>query len=188
MNEKNCYRLSGTGLLVIYCHIQHPASTFLKCKSSSLLSNSKAKTSLSFSCRSNCSLQAITCNFTALNCPHRMDSAGIAIDTFSVDDFVMIEQEDSLEAAAEKDHLDAISGNIEDLSDELRHISLSIHDKPELQFKEYHAHRVLTEYLKKQDGWNVTPSAYDIETAFVAVYDSGKKGPVVSFNAEYGAM
>ena len=82
--------------------------------------------------------------------------------------------------------LDDISDHVESLSSNLRNISLSIHDNPELQFKEFHAHKVLTEYLSKQDGWEVTSSAYGIETAFVAVYDSGKKGPVVSFNAEYG--
>lgn len=103
------------------------------------------------------------------------------------DDFVMVEQEDLSVEEETKDYLDSISTHIEGLSHDLRHISLSIHDNPELQFKEYHAHHVLTEYLKKQDGWRVTPSAYDIKTAFVAVYDSGTDGPVVSFNAEYGA-
>lgn len=34
----------------------------------------------------------------------------------------------------------------------------------------------------------MTPSAYDIPTAFVAVFDSGRRGPVVSFNAEYGEL
>jgi metal-dependent amidase/aminoacylase/carboxypeptidase family protein len=101
------------------------------------------------------------------------------------EDFVMVEHTDIPNVAASKDYLKVIDEHIESLSDDLRHISLSIHDNPELQFKEYHAHRVLTEYLKKQD-WKVTPSAYGIETAFVAVYETGKKGPVVSFNAEYG--
>ena len=101
-------------------------------------------------------------------------------------DFVMIEGGDAEEAPAANDYLDSISNHVENLSSDLRHISLSIHDHPELQFKEYHAHRVLTEYLQMQDGWKVTPSAYGIETAFVAVYDRRKKGPVVSFNAEYG--
>jgi metal-dependent amidase/aminoacylase/carboxypeptidase family protein len=100
-------------------------------------------------------------------------------------DFVMIESTDIPNVAASKDYLKVIDEHIESLNDDLRHISLAIHDNPELQYKEYHAHKVLTEYLKKQD-WKVTPSAYGIETAFVAVYDTGKKGPVVSFNAEYG--
>ncbi len=83
-------------------------------------------------------------------------------------------------------YLDAISKHIEHLSDDLRTISLGIHDNPELQYKEFHAHHVLTEYLGKQDGCEVTQSAYGIQTAFVATFNSGKKGPTVSFNAEYG--
>ena len=101
-------------------------------------------------------------------------------------DFVMVDG--SAETSLSNGYLDLISQYIEDLSEDLREISLSIHDNPELQYKEYHAHRLLTEYLKKQDGWNVTPSAYGIETAFVASFDSGDKGPVVSFNAEYDAL
>ncbi|KAK3706098.1 hypothetical protein LTR37_012925 [Vermiconidia calcicola] len=101
---------------------------------------------------------------------------------------VMVGKEDFGESNGGNDYLDSISSHVEELSSDLRSISLDIHDHPELQYKEYHAHRVLTEYLKKQHGWNVTPSAYNIETAFVAVYDTGKKGPVVSFNAEYDAL
>ena len=84
------------------------------------------------------------------------------------------------------DYLDSVARYIDSVSSSLRAISLEIHDHPELQYKEYHAHRVLTEFLEKQQGWQVTPSAYGIQTAFVAVYDSGTKGPTVSFNAEYG--
>ena len=89
---------------------------------------------------------------------------------------------------AAPDYLDLVSQCIESMSSSLRTISLEIHDHPELQYKEYNAHRVLTEFLQKQDGWRVTPSAYGIQTAFVAVYDSGFKGPTVSFNAEYDAL
>lgn len=101
------------------------------------------------------------------------------------DDYVMVEKAATPDMAGSKEYLDTIDKHIESLSDDLRKISISIHDNPELQYKEFHAHKVLTEYLKKQE-WKVTPSAYGIETAFVAVYDTGRKGPVVSFNAEYG--
>lgn len=102
------------------------------------------------------------------------------------DDFVMVDPNECSINTSQPDYLDSISKYIEDISYELREISLSIHDTPELQYKEYHAHKVLTEYLKGQDGWKVTPSAYGIDTAFVASFDSGKSGPTVSFNAEYG--
>lgn len=72
------------------------------------------------------------------------------------------------------------------ISKELRRISLIIHDNPELNFEEFIAHKALTDFMRKQEGWKVTPSAYDIPTAFIAVYDSGKPGPVISYNAEYG--
>jgi metal-dependent amidase/aminoacylase/carboxypeptidase family protein len=85
-------------------------------------------------------------------------------------------------------YLADISKHVEHLGRDLRQVSLKIHDDPELQYREVHAHRVLTQYLRRQKGWKVTPSAYGILTAFVAVFDSGKPGPVVSFNAEYDAL
>jgi len=84
------------------------------------------------------------------------------------------------------DFIPFISSYIDALSSTLRPLSLKIHDNPELNFKEYIAHETLTKFLKTRKGWRVTPSAYGIETAFVAVFDSGREGPVVSYNAEYG--
>jgi hypothetical protein len=104
--------------------------------------------------------------------------AAIASDHSIGDDFVMIEGADNDELWS--DHLSAISDFVDELSQDVRTISLEIHDHPELQYKEHHAHKVLTEYLRIQSGWSVTPSAYGIETAFVATYDSKKAGPVVS--------
>ena len=101
--------------------------------------------------------------------------------------YVMVESERD-GAASVPDYLDAIASEIDDLSADARDISLEIHDHPELQYKEYHAHKVLTEFLDQQHGWKVTPHAYGIETAFVAVFESGSSGPVVSFNAEYGTL
>jgi hypothetical protein len=83
-----------------------------------------------------------------------------------------------------------VSEHIDSLSKSLRVLSLDIHDHPEIRNKEFHAHEILTSFIKEQKGqdWIVTPSAYDIPTAFVAVFDSGGRGPVVSFNAEYGEL
>lgn len=92
------------------------------------------------------------------------------------------------EDAADTDYLNSISEYVDaTLSSSLRSLSLDIHDHPELQYKERHAHKVLTEFLSGWEGWTVSPSCYSIATAFVAVWNSGRKGPVVSFNAEYGA-
>ncbi|KAI7380534.1 hypothetical protein KC336_g18972, partial [Hortaea werneckii] len=98
--------------------------------------------------------------------------------------FVMVERDASLPPGGD-DLLPTISQYVDSWSDELRTISLTIHDDPELQYKEHHAHAVLTKYLNQKPGWVVTPSCYGIDTAFMAVYDSGKTGPTVSFNAEY---
>lgn len=81
-----------------------------------------------------------------------------------------------------------VTAYIDGITDELRTISLSIHDNPEQRFKERHAHALLTSYLQKQPGWTVTPSAYGLETAFVAVFNGRKARPVVSFNADYGML
>lgn len=81
-----------------------------------------------------------------------------------------------------------IESHIQSLTHRLREISISIHDNPELRYKELHAHEVLTNFIEEQRGWQVTKSAYGIATAFAATFDGGRDGPVVSFNAEYGAF
>jgi len=77
---------------------------------------------------------------------------------------------------------------IDDKSAELRSISLKIHEKPELAYEETFAHKLLVDYLTSQ-GFKVTPSAFGLETAFVAEFSSkGGQGRVVSFNSEYDAL
>ncbi|CAK1355300.1 unnamed protein product [Cercospora beticola] len=85
-------------------------------------------------------------------------------------------------------YLDSISHHVELLSTALRHVSLKIHDNPELQYREYLAHETITAFVAEYPGWNVTRSAFEIPTAFMAVFDSGRSGPAVSFNAEYDAL
>lgn len=86
----------------------------------------------------------------------------------------------------EPQFLDPISQAVDSLLEEFWPINKKIHDNPERGFKEFIAHDVLTRFMKSQSGWVVTPSAYGMETAWVAVFDTGKRGPVVSFNAEMG--
>lgn len=85
-------------------------------------------------------------------------------------------------------YMSEIDEHIDTLQDALWPLNKFIHRNPELAFKEYKAHDALTEFMSSQDGWEVTPSAYGIQTAWTAVYDTGKKGPVVSFNAEMGTQ
>ena len=76
---------------------------------------------------------------------------------------------------------------IESIEESLWGLNRFIHANPELAFQEHKTHRALTEFMRSQgDDWRVTPSAYGMKTAWVAVYDSGQQGPVVSFNVEMG--
>lgn len=88
----------------------------------------------------------------------------------------------------EPQFLDAISHAVDNLLEEFWPINKKIHDNPERGFKEFIAHDALTRFMKSQSGWVVTPSAYGMETAWVAVFDTGKRGPVVSFNAEMDCL
>lgn len=74
---------------------------------------------------------------------------------------------------------------IEAADADLRAISLSIHSRPELNFEEHHAHGVLTKYLEGQ-GFDVTPGAFGMPTAFSAVAGSGS--PRVAILCEYDAL
>lgn len=85
-------------------------------------------------------------------------------------------------------YLDDISAYVDSIADRLWIVNQKIHDNPELGYKEYIAHEALTAFMRSYHGWEVTPSAYGLETAWFAVYDTGKKGPVVSFNAEMDAL
>ena len=63
-------------------------------------------------------------------------------------------------------NLDFVSAKIDSLSTDLRGISLKIHDNPELNYKEFVAHDILTSYLEAQHRWKVTRSLYGIENGF----------------------
>lgn len=105
-----------------------------------------------------------------------------------IDDFVIINHEDTYEVTddAPPSSLDDISLAVDNLTDVLWPVNKKIHDNPETGFKEFIAHETLTTFMKSRPGWKVTPSAYGMATAWVAVFDTGRKGPVVSYNVEMG--
>lgn len=109
-------------------------------------------------------------------------------ETMEEDDYVLVclcdVQDDTMESRPK--YLADVNDFVENISSELWVINKKIHDNPELGYEEYKAHALLTTFLKSKKGWNVTTSAYGMDTAWVAVYDSGEKGPVVSFNVEMG--
>jgi amidohydrolase len=84
------------------------------------------------------------------------------------------------------DPLSDIDRSIKSLSISLWPLNEFIHENPELAFEEHKAHDALTGFMRLHKGWKVTPSAYGMKTAWLAIYDSGKAGPVVSFNVEMG--
>ena len=85
-------------------------------------------------------------------------------------------------------YLSEISTYVESLQSVLWSLNSFIHSHPELAFKEYQAHNALTSFMGRQPNWAVTKSAYGLETAWEAVYESGQLGPAVSFNVEMGTL
>lgn len=85
-------------------------------------------------------------------------------------------------------YLDNVSDYIDSIYDDLWTINKEIHDNPELGYEEFEAHDLLTSFMEKQVGWNVTRSVGGVETAFKAIYEGEGDSPVVSFNAEYDAL
>ncbi|KAF8978193.1 hypothetical protein BGZ46_006731 [Entomortierella lignicola] len=85
---------------------------------------------------------------------------------------------------------------IDNESESLREVSLKIHSNPELGNQEFFAHKTLTDYLETK-GFKVTRHAYEMETAFLAEYESpaataaaaaGQKVKAIGFCSEYDAL
>ena len=77
------------------------------------------------------------------------------------------------------------SSTIDENTEELKAISEKIWSSPELCYKEYKAHDLLTDFLEKK-GFSVERSYTGIETAFRATFGSGK--PNVCVICEYDAL
>lgn len=61
-----------------------------------------------------------------------------------------------------------------------------LHSNPELGKEEHRAHRYLTDQLTAMGGFTLVPSV-KAPTAVIAVFDSGKPGPVIALRAEMDA-
>ncbi|SCY97558.1 M20 family metallopeptidase [Alkaliphilus peptidifermentans] len=75
----------------------------------------------------------------------------------------------------------------EDLKPQLIELSNYIFDNPELGYEEFKACSAHVALLKKFD-FEVEEGYMNIKTAFKAVYDSKKPGPVIAFLSEYDAL
>ena len=98
------------------------------------------------------------------------------------------EEEEEVEGVAEAKYVYDIESFVRSLEASLWPVNVFLHNHPELGYKEHKAHDELTNFMQSQDGWVVTRSAFGMETAWMAIYDTGKPGPTVSFNAEMGIM
>ncbi len=77
------------------------------------------------------------------------------------------------------------SRTIDEASESLRALSLDIHSHPEENYEEEHAHAALTSWLT-DSGFEVTASAYGMDTAFEATRGAG--GPTIAVLCEYDAL
>ncbi|KDQ13055.1 hypothetical protein BOTBODRAFT_33931 [Botryobasidium botryosum FD-172 SS1] len=80
-----------------------------------------------------------------------------------------------------------IEAKVNELSSELRELSIKISDHPELGFEEKYAHDTLTEFMSSH-GFKVTPHYTGMDTAWRAVFSRGSKGHVLGFNSEMDAL
>lgn len=80
----------------------------------------------------------------------------------------------------------SVCRDIDSRAKDLVSISHQIHEKPETNFEEHFAHKILTDYITDSKV-NVTRGAFDLETAF-DVRVSGGNGPTVAVLCEYDAL
>ncbi|KAI9254512.1 hypothetical protein BDA99DRAFT_548095 [Phascolomyces articulosus] len=80
-----------------------------------------------------------------------------------------------------------ITKTISNHDEELRSLSLKIHNNPELGYEEYKASALLADYLEDK-GFAVTRGAAGMPTSFIAEFTNGKPGRRVAFCSEYDAL
>ncbi|MDQ0114278.1 M20 family metallopeptidase [Paenibacillus harenae] len=80
-----------------------------------------------------------------------------------------------------------VFSTIDEHAETFRAISRSIGNRPELGHEEFYAAGLLTAELERF-GFEVTRGILNMETSFIAVYDSGKPGPTAGFLCEYDAL
>ncbi|KAG8970644.1 hypothetical protein FRC05_000502 [Tulasnella sp. 425] len=85
------------------------------------------------------------------------------------------------------DVVKSIEEEMENLADELRELSLKIHDHPEIMWQEKYAHDTLTAFMRDK-GFDVTLHYLGLETAWRAALEIGKGGRTVGFQSEMDAL
>lgn len=85
------------------------------------------------------------------------------------------------------EYLDNLFSHIDSMEEDLRKISQSIWENPELGGEEYFACEVLMKKLE-ESGFDTEKGIANMETAFIGTYKSDKKGPKIALVAEYDAL
>ncbi|KAJ8653692.1 hypothetical protein O0I10_010614 [Lichtheimia ornata] len=80
-----------------------------------------------------------------------------------------------------------ITNTIASIDAELRDINLKIHDDPEIGRHEFHASKLLADYMESK-GFKVKLGLPGIPTAFIAEYTRGSSGRRIGFCSEYDAL
>ena len=76
---------------------------------------------------------------------------------------------------------------IDEIRNEMTAMSDDIFDHPEIGMEEFHAQKVLTDWLEKE-GFQVERGVVGVETAFKAVYSQRTGGPNIGLLCEYDAL
>ena len=77
--------------------------------------------------------------------------------------------------------------DIDGIRNEMTAMADDIFDHPEIGMEEFHAQKVLTDWLEKE-GFAVEREVAGVETAFKAVYRHGEGGPNIGLLCEYDAL
>ncbi|MEN3615463.1 amidohydrolase [Plantactinospora sp. ZYX-F-223] len=83
--------------------------------------------------------------------------------------------------------LEILSTALTALRPRMEAVSLAIHARPELKFTEFHARKLLTDWLAAS-GFTVRAPLGGLETAFAAEHAGSRPGPYVAVLAEYDAL
>lgn len=70
---------------------------------------------------------------------------------------------------------------------DLVELSKYIYDNPELGNEEFKSSKAVADYLSK-NGFQIEMPLCNIDTAFLATFDSGKEGPTIAYLCEYDAL
>ena len=82
---------------------------------------------------------------------------------------------------------DKMDEALEKVLPQLLALKEDLYHYPEIGGQEFRSSKLLQDFLS-QEGFQVQPNLDQLETAFKAVYDSGKPGPIVTYTAEFDAL